>query len=345
MTSTQGSGKSDNVKVTVIIPTHNRPDKLADTVAALRRQTLPVAEYEILVMDDGSTPPVVLTGEVEIPTCRVIQLENVERSAARNTGASIAHGRILVFLDDDIGVKEDFLTAHLQAHTEWPRALVVGAIHLPGEALETPFGRFRQALERDGLPQARGLVQMSNFCTAANMSIDRDLYFELGGFDCALRSAEDQELALRHTARGGQIVFLPEADTVHYDHSLDIQSYCRRVEWGSENVLPFCQPWPNWSQNIERQRINGPLQMRHEPIGLSLRKIAKLVLGQKPLLNSLFALTSFLERIKPQSMALDRIYQLLLGIHLQRGYRHGLKKLGKRVEGQNQLSEFEVNSL
>ncbi len=313
------------MKISVIIPTHNRPDKLVETVAALRQQTLPATDYEILVMDDGSTPPVVLTGEMENPTCRVLRLDGVERSAARNAGAAAAQGRILLFLDDDIGVKADFLAAHVRAHEEWPGALVVGAIHLPPEILKTPFGRFRQKLELHGLPQERGVVAIRNFCTAANMSLDRNLYFELGGFNSAIRSSEDQDLALRHTARSGKIVFIPEADTVHYDHSLDIQSYCRRVEWGSEKVVTFCQSWTDWHQNIERQRINGSLQFGREPLGLSLRKIAKSVLGRSLLLNSLFRLTVLLERMMPQSMALDRLYRLLLGIHLQRGYRKGLE--------------------
>jgi glycosyltransferase involved in cell wall biosynthesis len=338
MMMTPNQNKSDGIKVSVIIPTHNRPDRLADTVAALRCQTLPANDYEIMVMDDGSTPPVVLTGEVENPICRVIRLENVERSAARNSGASVARGRLLVFLDDDIGVKENFLTAHLQAQTDWPRALIVGAIHLPLEVLETPFGRFRQALERNGLPQVRGLVELPNFCTAANMSIDRDLYFELGGFDCALKSGEDQELALRHTARDGQIVFLPEADVTHYDHSLDIQSYCQRIEWGSENILQFCQSWPAWPANIERQRSNGFLQFGNEPFSLSLRKIAKSIFGQKLLLLGLFKLIFLLEQTLPKSAGLCRLYQFLLGIHLLRGYRAGLLRLEANKPAQRALT-------
>jgi GT2 family glycosyltransferase len=333
------------LQISIIIPTHNRHDKLAETVAGLRQQTLPADDYEILVMDDGSTPPVGLMGELENPACRVIRLEGVERSAARNAGAAVARGRILLFLDDDIGVNADFLVAHLRAHEEWPGALVVGAIHLPTESLKTPFGRFRQMLESAAVPKERGRVEMPNFCTAANMSLDRDVYFELGGFDNALRSSEDQELALRHTARGGQIVFIPEADTIHYDHSLDLQSYCRRVEWGSENVVPFCQAMPDWPQNIERQRINGALRFGREPLGLSLRKIAKSVLGQTLFLQGLFALTFLLERTMPQSTALDRLYRLLLGIHLQRGHRNGLKKFSTRVEMRNQSAELGANSL
>jgi GT2 family glycosyltransferase len=315
----------NKIRVTVIIPTHNRQDKLVDTLIALRRQTLSGSEYEILVMDDGSTPPVTLQGEKQNPTCRVIRLENVERSAARNTGAALARGSMLVFLDDDIEVKEDFLAAHLQAQQEWPRSFVVGSIRLPSAALQTPFGRFRQQLELTGLPAKRGLVEMQNFCTAANLSIDRDLYFELGGFSTALRSGEDQELALRHSARGGRIVFLPEAEVVHYDRSLDIQSYCQRVAWGSEHIIPFCQVRPDWPANIERWRCNGFLSLGKEPFSLSFRKIMKTLGGQKLVLKPLFRITGIIEQAWPESKLLTHLYRFLLGVHLQKGFRSGLQ--------------------
>lgn len=326
-------------KVSIIIPTHNRHDKLAETVAGLRCQTLPGTEYEVLVVDDGSAPPVALTGELENPVCCVLRLEGIERSAARNTGAAAAQGRVLVFLDDDIGVQKDFLATHLRAHEEWPGALVVGAIHLPDASLATPFGRFRQNLEQLGLPQMRGPIAMKNFCTAANMSIDRELFVALGGFNQALKSSEDQELALRHTTRGGQIVFIPEADTIHHDHSLDIQSYCQRVKWGSENIITFCQAWPDWPQNIERQYINGPIRFGQESFKLSLRKIAKSVLGQALFLKVLFALTFLLERTMPEHILLNRLYRLLLGIHLQQGYQKGAQQLNESKFSQRNLTQ------
>ena len=46
--------------VSVIIPTFNRPEKLAATVRCLREQTLPPSDYELIVVDDGSEPPAAL---------------------------------------------------------------------------------------------------------------------------------------------------------------------------------------------------------------------------------------------------------------------------------------------
>jgi len=312
-----------NVRVSVIIATHNRPEKLAETLSSLTRQDNEAGEYEIIVVDDGSKPPVVIESGNELPSVVLVRVEGLERSAARNRGAAAARGKLLIFIDDDISVEPDFVAAHVRSHEEWPGVLAVGAIRLPDETMATPFGRFRQNLERNEVPLARGLTPNRNFCTAANMSIPRDVFLALGGFDSSITSGEDQDFALRHTARGGHIAFLPEADAVHRDDALDILSYCLRAEWGSLNMIPFCRRYPDWPDNVERDRVNGPVSLS-APISETVRKIVKVTLTLRPISSCLFSVASLLERAAPNSRSLDRVYRLLLGIHIFRGYRKGL---------------------
>ncbi|MCS6806052.1 MAG: glycosyltransferase family A protein [Acidobacteriota bacterium] len=316
------------IQISVIIPTHNQPAKLQETLAGLRQQTMPPANYEVIVVDDGSAPPVVLPEKLDGLRCVLLRLEGVERSAARNRGAMLAQGELLIFLDDDMRVSSDFLSAHWRAHRQWPEALLVGSVRLPDEALKHPFGRFRQRLERQGAPRQRGLTAQANFCTAANMAISRSRFEALGGFNPALHSSEDQDFALRHTAGGGQIVYVPEADAVHRDDALDIRRYCRRVEWGMQEMLPFCHRYPNWPDNVQRERVNGPVRWGREPVWHSARKLIKAMLSRWPMIEGLFAVTWLLERSRPESHFLDRMYRVLLGVHLFRGYRKGLKRYG-----------------
>lgn len=318
----------NEVKISVIIPTHNRPDKLRETLSCLREQSIPAMDYEIIVVDDGSVPEVSLKDISDIndgPSQRLVRLEKVGRSAARNSGARAARGGLLLFLDDDMRVGRDFLAAHLAARAEWPQALRVGVIYLPVEILTSPFGKFRHNLEQECVPLNRGPVTMRNFCAAGNMAIARERFFDLGGFDHAIESSEDQDLALRHTASGGEIVFVPEAEAIHCDGALDIRSYCQRSEWGMKNMLPFCYRYPDWPDNIERERVNGPVRFGREPLRESIRKTIKLALAIQPALETLFFAASLLEHIAPRGAALDRVYRLLLGVHLLRGYRKGIK--------------------
>ena len=312
--------------VSVIVATRNRPDSLTRTVSLLTEQDLPALDYEIVVVDDGSVPPVRLPCGASGPSLNLIRLDGTERSAARNAGAMAARGRVLVFVDDDMRVGKDFISQHLAAHRKWPMALVVGSIRLPSEAMSRPFVRFRQELEDGVVPGIPGPTPLRNFRAAGNMSIFRDLFREVSGFDPHIVSGEDQDFALRHNALGHQIVFWPQATAIHQDSALEIRAYCHRVEWGSKHLVQFSRRHPDWRDNIIRERVNSALRWGREPVSLSLRKAVKGILALKPFCEALFLIASTLERLAPDCQALDRIYQVLLGVHIRRGYREGARQ-------------------
>ena len=322
--------KMTSLKASVIIPTRNRHGKLIGLIDCLKRQSVAANDYEIIIVDDGSTPAVVLPSDDQGPKCTLVRLEGVERSAARNRGAVHAQGGMLVFVDDDMTVESDFLAAHLRAHAEWPGSIAIGASRLADELFSNPFGRFRRKLEQFEVPRERGPVAMRNFCAAANMSIGRDLFNKLEGFDQAIVSGEDQDLALRHTATGGRIVFVPDAVSIHHDTAVDIRSYCRRSEWGSEKMVAFIRRHPDWPDNVERERVNGFARWGSEPVSQSARKTIKLGLTNQAVVNVLLATARLLERTAPDSYLLNRVYRLLLGAHILRGYRKGLKRTAVR---------------
>jgi len=309
--------------VSVIVATRNRPESLARTISLLSEQDLPAAHYEIVVVDDGSVPPVRLLRGASSARLKLIRLDGSERSAARNAGAMTAGGRALIFVDDDMRVGRTFISQHMAAHRRWPEALVVGSVGFPKEAMAKPFVRFRQALEGTVVPEMPGPTRISNFCAAGNMSISRSLFHDIGGFDPAIVSGEDQDFALRHTAQGRQIVFWPLATAIHQDNALDIRSYCRRVEWGSKHLVRFCRRHPDWPDNIERERVNSALRWGRESVSLSLRKLIKGILALRLCREALFSVTSIMERVAPDSRELDRLYRVLLGIHIRHGYRVG----------------------
>src|SRR5437867_3023911 len=97
------------MELSVIIPTHNRPDKLRALLRCLRQQNMDPLAYEMVVVDDGSVPPPQLPEEPGGPACSLLRLEGVERSAARNAGAAAAKGALLLFLDDDLIISPDFI--------------------------------------------------------------------------------------------------------------------------------------------------------------------------------------------------------------------------------------------
>jgi glycosyltransferase involved in cell wall biosynthesis len=307
--------------LTVVIPTRDRHASLGRALRSVQDQTLDQDAYEVVVVDDGSDPPVDCGSEGS--RIRVVRLRHAERSEARNRGAREGGGQVLVFMDDDMLAGRNLLEAHAAAQAEWPGALAVGEITLPAETRRTPFGRFRSALETSAIPPYRGPVARPNFATAANMSMARQRFLALGGFDPSFVSSEDQDLALRHSAAGGTIVYLPEAAAVHDDPATSLREYCRRAEWGAEHMAPFCQRYPDWPDNQERRAVNGPISWSRDPLPRILKKAGKQFLGTPPMLRALFALADRLEARSPSGQVLVKLYHLVLGIHLQRGFRRG----------------------
>jgi glycosyltransferase involved in cell wall biosynthesis len=110
------------MNVSVITCTHDpRPGYLAETVAALARQSLPLDRWEYLLIDNASsqerTPKVDLSWH---PRARIIREENLGLTPARLRGIREAQGDLLVFVDDDNVLDPNFLEEALKVAGQKP---------------------------------------------------------------------------------------------------------------------------------------------------------------------------------------------------------------------------------
>lgn len=105
---------------TIVVPTYNRADLIAQTLQSLLNQTYP--HYEIIVVDDGSTDHTKEVVQAFVgDKLRYIKKQNAERAAARNFGASLAKGDYVNFFDsDDIALPNHLseAVALLKVHPE-----------------------------------------------------------------------------------------------------------------------------------------------------------------------------------------------------------------------------------
>ncbi len=108
--------------LSVIICAHNpRRDYLERVLAALRRQTLPAAQWELLLVDNASDPP--LQRSVDLawhPHARCVREEQLGLTAARLCGIAEARGELLVFVDDDNVLDDDYLQQAETIRTSYP---------------------------------------------------------------------------------------------------------------------------------------------------------------------------------------------------------------------------------
>jgi hypothetical protein len=110
--SNRCSINSNMPAISVIICTHNpRQDYLERTLAALKEQTLPDADWELLLIDNASKEP--LEGNCELswhPNARIVREDELGLTAARLRGIKEASADLLVFVDDDNVLDADYLS-------------------------------------------------------------------------------------------------------------------------------------------------------------------------------------------------------------------------------------------
>lgn len=134
-------------RLSVIICTHNpREDYLRRTLAALAAQTLPLTEWELLLIDNASNAP--LAGRVELawhPQARQLQEAKIGKLNAWLLGIQEAQGEILVFVDDDNVLAANFLEEALKIAEAWPFVGAWGGSIVPEFEVPLPAWCGREA--------------------------------------------------------------------------------------------------------------------------------------------------------------------------------------------------------
>ncbi|MGA9522139.1 MAG: exopolysaccharide biosynthesis glycosyltransferase EpsD [Myxococcaceae bacterium] len=211
--------------ISVVIATYNRPVLVERLLRQLAAQSLSGRSFEVVVVDDGSSPPVApRLNALELPfRLKVVEQKNAGAAAARNAGAESASGDLLVFVDDDMQVSPDFLQEHLTPHLGGERVVVLGRIKGDPALASMPlFERWHQRLLdrlaneiRTGAAAPQGSLLYSG-----NFSVRRCDFLDVGGFDTRLGHAEDTELGMRLEFAGVRFLFSEQASTLHgSDHT------------------------------------------------------------------------------------------------------------------------------
>jgi GT2 family glycosyltransferase len=227
--------------VSVIIPTHNRRDSLLRTLRALSLQQFSLRNLEAIVVADHCRDGTLeLLESHTFPfACRCVP--NVKRgpSSARNHGASIASGRLLLFLDDDIESMPGLVKAHLKAHERLPGHAIIGpclppAGDCPNRYFDLELRSWWSSMMERMRPEGHRFGYTD--CLSGNLSIRPELFARAGGFDTSLNVHEDYELGLRIIEGGGHIGFEPDAAAFHHDCSDLSRSLKRKYNEGEADV-------------------------------------------------------------------------------------------------------------
>lgn len=142
--------------LSVVICTHNpRVDYFDRTLAALRQQTLPTPEWELVIVDNASREPIAPRCDLAWhPAGRVVREDEVGLTAARLRGIKDARGEILVWVDDDNLLAPDYLALAAAIGREWPQLGAWGCGHFEPEWETAPAAELKPFMSYLAVHQA-----------------------------------------------------------------------------------------------------------------------------------------------------------------------------------------------
>lgn len=223
----------------IALCTHNpRPEFIAETLASLRAQDLPTTGWDLLVVDNASSPP--LSGRLDLswhPSARIVREERLGIAPARVCALrefTAGSADLLLFIDDDNLLAPDYLRVGLAIAAREPRLGCWGGQLLPRFLAPPPdwIGPFLKYLAifplQHELRLARFAGNYDPVPPTAGMFLRRDValhYLELVasaptrlalGGDSRLRiGGEDMDLALTALDLGFELARLPSLTLTH----------------------------------------------------------------------------------------------------------------------------------
>jgi glycosyltransferase involved in cell wall biosynthesis len=227
---------SASYDVSVVIPTFNRLEVLAEVLQALEFQQ-GAPPFEVVVVDDGSsdgTSTWLRSRTFHLPL-RVLTQENRGPAAARNTGVAVAQGQWVAFLGDDTVPSPGWLAAHREAHRRHNDDLRVAVLGYTGWHSRMRLNPFLRYINQHGLQFGYAIIKDPedvpfNFFYTSNISLARDLLLA-EPFDLRFPHAawEDIEVSYRLKKRGLRMVYEKTAAVAH-DHPTDLRRFAVRQE-------------------------------------------------------------------------------------------------------------------
>ncbi|MDG4575518.1 MAG: glycosyltransferase [Defluviicoccus sp.] len=203
-----------NPLVSVVIPAYNAADDLPRCLAALKGQSLPATDYQVIVVDDGSSDATVAAARPF--AVDLVEQDNRGAPAARNAGIAIARGTWVAFTDADCVPSRRWLEELLRAVAARADggSFVGAAGRTVGHNSNTQAARFVDLA--GGLDAERHLSHPKwPFAPTCNVLYRRSNLLAVGGFDERYCAYDACDLHARIRPPAGAFPFVPRAVVLH----------------------------------------------------------------------------------------------------------------------------------
>lgn len=194
--------------VSIIIPVFNDEAGLQACLNGIAKQSYPGDQIEVVVVDNGSAPPLQLSQDSPFPI-QVVRCETPGSYAARNAGSRMARGTVFAFIDADCSPHSGWLREGVRCLLAGKGQWVVGGDVLYFEPATRASAVALYQFET-GFGQEHN-IRNRFFSVTANLLCSAEQFQTIGPFDERLLSGGDSEWSWRAQKFGIDVCFEPAA--------------------------------------------------------------------------------------------------------------------------------------
>jgi glycosyltransferase involved in cell wall biosynthesis len=333
------------VFLSIVIATFNRSRSLLQAIHSLAGQTYPSDQFEVIVVDDGSTDGTSALGWDAFPfPVRYYWQENSGATRARNAGALHSSAEILLFMDDDIVAAPNLLEFLVRDLSTQERVIVLPIVIPVAPAGTSPFTKVHgEAIAHSQLPSGKALGDYLSSearqngvfipfveCMTGMLAVNKGDFIALGMFQDPTGgwpNWDDVDFGYRAHLRGYRLWRSCQAVAYHHDRSLvSLEASCARWQHAGHSAVWLFKSHPGLRDEIPMFRDKHPISWKDDSLHLILFKVMRTGVSSSWSVSAMRRLVRILEKRDPDSSLLAYLYRWIVSASIYRGYRQGLRE-------------------
>ena len=209
----------------IVIPAYNEEDHIELCLQSIFDSDYDSTQYEVIVVDNGSQDR---SYEIALSFGRanVFQLLEGNVGAVRNYGAIHAQGQVLIFIDADCLLDNDWLKRAEKLIRDHPNCSYGGGAKLPESATW---------IETSWLLQNKGQSTLPRHLIGASTMLPKRFFLKIHGFNELTSSGEDTDLHIQLVSANIPVLIDNALDVTHLGNAKTCMQFIQRQIWHSEN--------------------------------------------------------------------------------------------------------------